>query len=108
MPLNPGFVSGAWAADPPGITVEIIFDTPMNTTVLPDVASFELKVDGIPTGLADPAWTSNILLKFGTAITSDPSSTLTLELLVEDPDLHSISGMRPVLPFGPEDIFFAI
>lgn len=108
LPLNPGFVSGAWASDPPGITVELLFDTVMNMSSVPADASWELKVDGVAVAVADQAWPTSTLLTMITAPTSDPSSTLTMELLVEDPDLHSLSGMRPVLPFGPSDIFFAI
>ena len=108
LPLNPGFVSGAWQTDPPGISVQIIFDTMMNTTVVPDASSFQLLVDTNPIVVSDFEWLSPTVLAFDTEATSDPSSTLTIELLTEDPNLHSLSGMRPVLPFGPSDIFFAI
>ena len=108
LPLNPGFVSGAWESDPPGIIAQITFDTPMNTSVVPANASWDLEVDGVDTPISSQSWQTPLILQLETASVSDPSSTLTLELLVEDPNLHSISGMRPVLPFGPEDIFFAI
>ena len=108
LPLNPGFLSGAWETDPPGISIEIIFDTVMNTTVVPDASSFQLLVDTVSVGIDSFSWSTPTVLSFNTLTTSDPSSTLTLELLTEDANLHSLSGMRPVLPFGPSDIFFAI
>lgn len=105
MPLNPGFVSGGWETDPPGITLEFTFDTVMNQTSLPALASWELRVDGIPIAINDQDWISSTVLGLTSASTPDPSTTLTIELLVEDDGLHSLSGMRNVLPFGPSDIF---
>ncbi len=105
LPLNPGFVSGAWETNPPGISLELTFDTVMNQSSLPADASWELKIDGTPIALQDPSWTSSTVLRYDTATTSDPSAALTIELLVQDDGLHSLSGMRNVLPFGPSDIF---
>ena len=108
LPLNPALASGAWETNPPGIAVELTFDTAMNTTVTPADASWELRLDGSGLDTQNPSWLNSFVLRLGTVSTPDPTSTLTIQLLVEDPNLHSLSGMRPVLPFPGTDIFFAI
>ena len=106
LPFNPGFVSGLFEPSPPGIAALLTFDTAMNQTSLPANPSWDLIVDALPIDITDPSWDDQFTLRLQSAVTTVPTVSLTIELIVEDDALHSLSGMRNVLPFGPTDIFF--
>ncbi len=105
LPLNPGFVSGIFEPSPPGIAALLTFDTTMNQTSVPANISWELVVDAGNIDVTGQSWDDAFTLRLQSAATPDPIISLTIQLLTEDDGLHSLSGMRNVLIFGPEDIF---
>ncbi len=102
LPLNPGFFSGSFSVDPPNLDVSLVFDTVMNQTSLPTDTSWAFEVDSTLTPVVSQSWLDSITLEVVIGPTAAPTVDGTVELLVEDVGLHSLSGMRNVLPFGPE------
>lgn len=75
----------------------------MDTSVVPDAVSFEVKLNGVVRAVDLRSWeSSNVLLltTVGGIAAADP---VTVELLVEDINLHRCGGAN-VLPFGPETL----
>lgn len=103
LQLNPEFVSGNWTA-PAGTTqVFLTFDANMDLSVTPATASFELTLDGVTRGVNTATWISPRVLFLDSVAGIPPVDPVTIELLVEDNDLHALAGNN-VLPFGPETI----
>lgn len=100
---NPTFVSATWQTAAGAIIVAITWSTDMDQTFLPANASWELKIDSTVRAIDVPAWQSDTVITLTSAVGSAPLVDVTLELLVQDPALHS-DHLIPVLPFGPETI----
>lgn len=72
----------------------------MDQTFTPANASWEVKIDGTPTAVTSQAWQGPEQLDLTLINGPAPSVDVTLELLVQDPALHS-DHLIPVQPFGP-------
>ena len=101
--LNPEFVSGTWVDVSGQVVIRLLFDAVMHTAHVPLVASFDLKLDGVDRPIQGIFWDSPSVLR----LVSDPGVPVveptTIELTVEDSDLHQLDGPN-VLPFGPETL----
>lgn len=75
----------------------------MDTTFLPSEASWQIKVDSVVRALDNTVWLIDRTLELTLVVGGAPTVDLTLELLVQDPALHS-DHLLPVLPFGPIDV----
>lgn len=84
---EPEFLSTEFENTAP-LTVELTWDQPMDTTVLPPFAVFEGVLDGIPTTPIDLAWASSTVLEVdfpGGAL----STSGVLNLLTENANLRA-------------------
>ena len=72
----------------------------MDQTFIPANASWQVLVDSTPTAVTSQAWAGPEQLDLTLINGPAPSVDVTLELLVQDPALHS-DHLIPVLPFGP-------
>ncbi len=75
----------------------------MNTTVVPDNASWELKIDSGVRDVALATWDDATHLRIASGPGAQPLIDVTLELLLADPNLISTLS-KQVQPFGPETI----
>ena len=103
MQLNPEFSSGSWIHDSPQLFVDITFDAVMDTSVLPADASWQVEADSVGLSETVLTWLDSSTLRILNFLPSPPTTSVTVELLVEDSNLHALAG-RNVLPFGPETI----
>lgn len=75
----------------------------MDTAVVPDVSSFELKLATVVRVVDSIFWDSDTVLRLVSASGIPAVDPVTIELLVEDDNLHQLAGKK-VLPFGPETL----
>ena len=75
----------------------------MDTSFTPADASWRILIDSTERGIGAQVWNGNTTLDIQSTSGAPPSVDVTLELLVQDPALHS-DRLIPVLPFGPETI----
>jgi len=80
--------------------IDILWDTNMDTTFTPAKESFEIIVDSSIVTIDSFSWPSAQTLRITLTPAGAPSVDVTLQLLVQDPALHS-DHLIPVLPFGP-------
>lgn len=100
-PLEPLFVAGEWFPKLPAIEIVVEFDTVMNTDVKPAYTSWLVEIDAVARDLGWTSWDDAKHLRLETVAGAQPAVDVTLELLVEDPNLKSWLSKR-VQPFGPE------
>ncbi len=96
-------VSQCWVWAGGTVTVGIVFSQNMDMTVSPDVNSFQLIVDGVPLGLSATGWIGPRLLNVTHGFVGAPMGIVSLQLLVEDPDLRC-ANQHTVKPYGPFDV----
>ena len=101
--LNPSFVSGTWVDIPSQVEIRAVFSANMDTSVTPANGSWDVELNGIDRAVDTQSWEDNRTLLLTTVGGIPGSDPVTLELLVEDEDLHRLGGAS-VLPFGPETI----
>ncbi len=75
----------------------------MDTNVVPDVLSWEFKVDSVIRAVQSQVWASSTTLAVTLVNGAIPLVDVTVRLTMEDEDLHQLGGSS-VLPFGPETI----
>lgn len=75
----------------------------MDTTVVPDAASFVLKIDGVPRAIDSFTWPTADTLKLLSGPGAQPLVDVTVELTDADPNLRA-PFHKVVQPFGPEVI----
>ena len=80
--------------------LELTFDLPMDQTVTPDNAVWDLIIDGVSEVIELQAWTDALHLEIQTEVAVTGVDPITLELLVESEGLHTVTGVN-VLPFDP-------
>jgi len=85
---SPILISGAYTFPLP--IVDIDFDVPMDTGVVPADASLEVVVDGTPQTPTVGAWQDSDTLRLN--IVGSALSTLVVNLLVQDSNLRSSVG----------------
>ena len=87
----------------PKLIVGLDFDTTMDTNLEPANGSWDLQRDSAPLAIESQSWANATRLELTTANASAPVTDLFLELLNQDPGLHS-DHLIPVLPFGPTEV----
>lgn len=75
----------------------------MDTGVVPNILSWEVKVDSTIVAVQSRGWSSATTLTLTLVDGNDPLIDVTVRLTTEDPGLHQLAGEN-VLPFGPETI----
>lgn len=100
---NPEFVSGTWTDAAGKIQCDILFDAVMDQGVTPANASWELEINSTPRAVESSVWLSASVLRVTSVSGAVGLDPVTLELIVEDSNLHALGGNN-VLPFGPETI----
>ena len=100
---NPLLLSSNWTASGGGILIEAVWDTTMDETFAPANASWSVLIDSVLRPVASSVWTTPTRLNIQTDAGAGPSVDVTLQLLVQDPALHS-DHLIPVLPFGPTTV----
>jgi len=75
----------------------------MDTSVLPNVNNFELKLATVIRVLDNVSWDSPTVLHFESVAGIPAVDPVTISLLWGDANLHQLAG-KIVLPFGPETI----
>lgn len=103
LQLNPEFSSGTWTQPGVSTLIAMVFDSVMDQTVAPAISSWQVKVDGGVKAVGSNNWVDSKTLVLDVFGPLPPSVDVTVELLVEDSDLHALAGAN-VLPFGPETI----
>lgn len=101
--LNPEFVSGTWADVSGQVVVRLLFDAIMDTSVVPDVSSWELRLATVVRAVESIIWDSSTELRLVSVIGIPAVDPVTIELLNSDVNLHQLGG-EVVLPFGPETL----
>jgi len=81
----------------------ITFDAVMDTSVLPDVDNFELKLASVIRVIDNVSWDSPTVLRFESVAGIPAVAPVTMSLLWGDTNLHQLAG-EIVLPFGPVTI----
>lgn len=85
------------------VDCRINFGADMDTSVVPANASWEFKVDSVVRAVTDQVWITTKQLRVNLAPQVAVGVGVTVELLVEDDNLHALGGAN-VLPFGPETL----
>ena len=93
-PPSPMAVSHSYT--PPLTTVDIIFDKPMDQTVLPALTSFELVIDGTPQTPATRVWQDAVTLAFTWAV--PPPATGVWNQIAVDTNLRGLDQSLVKLP----------
>lgn len=75
----------------------------MDTAVVPAVGSWDLENNGVDRAIDSIFWDSPTVLRLVSAVGAVGVNPVTIELLVEDANLHRLGGGN-VLPFGPETL----
>lgn len=75
----------------------------MDQTFEPANASWEIKIDTVVQSIDTQVWLTATTLEITLDPGPAPSDHVRVQLLVQDPALHS-DHLIPVLPFGPVDI----
>jgi len=73
----------------------------MDINFTPDPSSWEIILDSAPIAIDSQVWFSATRLDITLVAGPAPIVDLTIELLEQDPALHS-DHLIPVLPFGPD------
>ena len=103
LQLNPEFSSGTWDQQALSLEVMLTFDAVMDTSVVPAIVSWEVIKNSITIVPDVITWVGQELRLFFNVIAPSPGANPTVELLVEDSNLHALAGQN-VLPFGPETV----
>lgn len=97
---NPTLTSATWITETGAILLALIWSADMDINFLPANASWLLLIDDTARAIITPTWATPTRLNLLSATGPGPVSTVTLQLLVQDPSLHD-DHLIPVLPFDP-------
>ncbi len=97
---RPMVASSSWTFSVPTVTILVLFDEIMDSTVLPNFLSFEAKNPAVPKPVTIVQWLGGATLEMTFIEGASPPSAVTLELLNEDPNLRALD-LDLVAPFGP-------
>ena len=101
--LSPKFVAGEWFANIPAVDIVLEFDKAMNTGMTPANGSWAVEIDSLSRAVGAQSWDDSTHLRVETVSGGQPSVSVTIELLVDDPDLRDLDGTI-ANAFGPETI----
>lgn len=94
------YESSSWTYSIPNVTIVIVFDQDMDTSVLPNFLSFEAKSGGTPKVVSIVDWLGFRSLRMTFAEGASPPASVTIELLNQDANLRN-ANLQLVDPFGP-------
>lgn len=100
LPPEPQFVSASWTFAFSVVEISIVFDVPMNTTVTPADAKWDVEVDGMSRAVVFQSWTDEFTLMLELFAGGPPLTDVVLVWLTADPGLRSTFA-KQVQPFGP-------
>ena len=102
-PLDPIYVSGSSIYGAGVHNLYLIFDKDMDQAVKPALVSWQVKLDAVPIGLTWAQWNDARTLQLDCCGAAKAVHSISIELLVEDPNLKSADG-NTVKPFGPSAV----
>lgn len=99
MPHSPLILSAAYTGGPPFTkAVDVVFDVPMDITSPPDIADWDVFVDGAPIAIATAIWQNPTTCQFVYGAPIDPVATGFIRLLNLDADCKSSIGAVAAFP----------
>jgi len=97
---RPTYASSSWTHSTPDVTLDVVFDEDMDTTVVPVFGSFEATNGTTPRTLTIIGWQDVRTLRMTFSEGPTPPPSVTIEQLVPDAGCRS-TDLELTAPWGP-------